>query len=70
MHALIVVNEQKTNRDIKSKLQFKVFFNRFVCLFYRYEKDDFYTDPDAKHILVMRNGHHYIFDVLDQHSKY
>lgn len=28
-------------------------------------KDEFLTDPDARHMLVMRNGHFYVFDVLN-----
>ncbi|KAL8569449.1 hypothetical protein ACOMHN_054164 [Nucella lapillus] len=32
----------------------------------RPEKDELYSDPTAKHLLVMRNGHFYIFDIFDR----
>ncbi|KAK7102205.1 carnitine O-palmitoyltransferase 2, mitochondrial-like [Littorina saxatilis] len=32
----------------------------------RPEKDELYTDVNAKHLLVMRNGHFYIFDIFDR----
>ena len=32
-------------------------------------KDVFKTAPDAKHLLVIRNGHLYTFDVLDKDGK-
>ncbi|KAK7496706.1 hypothetical protein BaRGS_00012113 [Batillaria attramentaria] len=32
----------------------------------RPDKDELYKDPAAKHLLVMRQGHFYIFDILDR----
>lgn len=32
----------------------------------RPERDELYVDPSAKHLLVMRNGHFYIFDIFDR----
>ncbi|KAL3852858.1 hypothetical protein ACJMK2_016467 [Sinanodonta woodiana] len=32
----------------------------------RHDKDQLFTDVTAKHLLVLRNGHFYIFDVLDR----
>ena len=35
----------------------------------RHGKDELVTDESGKHILVMRNGHYYIFDVFDRDGK-
>ena len=32
-------------------------------------RDDFVTDPSARHVLVVRNGHFFTFDVLDTDGK-
>ncbi|XP_050413982.1 carnitine O-palmitoyltransferase 2, mitochondrial [Patella vulgata] len=32
----------------------------------RHKKDELYTDPSAKHLVVLRNGNLYLFDVLDR----
>ncbi|KAJ8302034.1 hypothetical protein KUTeg_021021 [Tegillarca granosa] len=32
----------------------------------RHGKDELFTDESAKHLLVMRNGHFYMFDALDK----
>uniref|UniRef100_A0A2C9JQV6 Choline/carnitine acyltransferase domain-containing protein n=1 Tax=Biomphalaria glabrata TaxID=6526 RepID=A0A2C9JQV6_BIOGL len=44
--------------------QYKNLFNS--CRIPRSEKDELFTDTNAKHILVMRNGHFYVFDMLDK----
>ena len=38
--------------------------------FYRPGKDELVVDSEAKHLLVMRNGNFYVFDVLDSNGKY
>ncbi|XP_034270993.1 carnitine O-palmitoyltransferase 2, mitochondrial isoform X2 [Pantherophis guttatus] len=32
------------------------------------KKDELFTDEHAKHLLVLRNGHFYVFDVIDQNG--
>ncbi|KAK3794005.1 hypothetical protein RRG08_028439 [Elysia crispata] len=44
--------------------QYKRLFNS--CRIPRPEKDELFTDRDAKHVLVMRKGNFYVFDVLDR----
>lgn len=39
------------------------------CVICRHGKDELFTDESAKHILVMRNGNYYIFDVFDRDGK-
>lgn len=31
----------------------------------RHEKDELYSNPESKHIAVLRNGHFYVFNMLD-----
>ena len=38
-------------------------------LFFRVDRDALYTDNSARHLLVMRNGHYYVFDVIDKDGK-
>ena len=33
------------------------------------ERDELFTDATAKHIVIFRRGHPYIFDVLDKDGK-
>jgi len=40
----------------------------FVC--YRHDKDQLYSDESAKHMLVMRKGHMYLFDAIDRDGMY
>ena len=35
-------------------------------IFCRHGKDVLFTDESAKHMLVIRNGHMYIFDAIDR----
>lgn len=43
----------------------------FRCLYlYRPGKDELVVDKDAKHLLVMRNGNFYVFDVLDSKGNF
>lgn len=44
--------------------QYKRLFNS--CRIPRPEKDELFTDKEAKHVLVMRKGNFYVFDVLDR----
>ncbi|CAL1532065.1 unnamed protein product, partial [Lymnaea stagnalis] len=44
--------------------QYKNLFNS--CRVPRPERDELISDPNSKHILVMRKGHFYIFDMLDK----
>ncbi|KAH9508189.1 Carnitine O-palmitoyltransferase 2, mitochondrial [Bulinus truncatus] len=44
--------------------QYKNLFNS--CRIPRSEKDELFTDRNAKHILILRNGHFYVFDMLDK----
>lgn len=37
----------------------------FDVYLHRPGKDELVVDTDAKHLLVMRNGNFYVFDVLD-----
>ena len=36
---------------------------------FRPERDELYTNVDAKNIVVMKNGYFYSFDVLDANGK-
>lgn len=33
-------------------------------------KDRIFRDPSSKHVLVQKNGHFYVFDVLDSDGQY
>lgn len=37
-----------------------------LIMFYRHDKDKLFTDEKAKHMLVMRKGHMYLFDAIDR----
>ncbi len=60
-------------------------FQLFVCVFcvhvvgavttasqsvcFRDERDQLYSNPDSKEMLVMRNGHFYLFKPVDSHGE-
>lgn len=43
-----------------------VIIERKSFIFDRPERDELYTDENAKHLLVMRHGNFYIFDIFDR----
>lgn len=47
--------------------QFPNLFNstRIPC----YGKDELTHDESARHVIVMRNGNFFVFDILDKHGK-
>lgn len=40
--------------------------HKFLCIIFRHGKDQLFTDESAKHMLVMRKGHMYLFDAIDR----
>ncbi len=41
-----------------------------LYLYFRTVRDEIYADDKAKHMLVMRNGHFYVFDCLDKDGEF
>ena len=45
------------------------YYLQLQLFFFRHGKDELFTKSDAKHMLVFRKGHMYLFDAIDKDGK-